>query len=92
MVRGSLDLVTAGRLRHALRAARPRADLEVLELDLSRLTFCDLSGLRAVLQVREETERAGHRFVLVAADPYTDVLVTTLGLGEVLGYRSAGSG
>lgn len=50
--RGELDLATVEELQGVL--ARLRADREVILLDLSELTFMDSSGLRALLQARED--------------------------------------
>jgi anti-anti-sigma factor len=87
IVRGLLDLLTADHLRARLRAALPPGDLELVELDLSRVTFCDLAGLRALLGARDDAIRAGHRLALVAADPYTELMITTLGLAGEFDYR-----
>lgn len=51
--RGELDIATAARLRDVLRDQEERAS--VILLDLSELTFVDISGLRVV---GEEHNRA----------------------------------
>ncbi|GAC1316832.1 MAG: hypothetical protein NVS2B9_05950 [Myxococcales bacterium] len=63
---GELDLATEPMLAQALlRAERLRPAL--LQLDLSRLTFIDVSGLAALLAAARRAEREGRSLQVVAA-------------------------
>ncbi len=64
IVRGELDLSTAGRLEEALRAAEARADGR-LTLDYSGLEFIDSTGLQILLDADHRAARAGRRLVVV---------------------------
>ncbi|WBP84546.1 STAS domain-containing protein [Kitasatospora cathayae] len=59
---GEIDLATAPRLRHRLAAAL-EAHREVV-LDLSEVTFMDCSGLRVLVQARNQADQYGGRLVL----------------------------
>ncbi|MFI8521111.1 STAS domain-containing protein [Streptomyces sp. NPDC085481] len=66
-VRGDMDLDHAEELRASLMAAvaeAPRgADIVV---DLRHSSFCDSSGLNALLAARQEATESGHRLRLAA--------------------------
>lgn len=66
-VGGELDIDRAPMLREALDRVLARADCpgEVV-VDLAGLTFCDSSGLNALLQARITAEKTGRRIVLRA--------------------------
>src|SRR4051794_38018551 len=62
---GELDLDSGRRLAHAV------ADLDgaaVIELDLRRMTYCDSSGIAALMQAR--TVAASHGASLHIANPH----------------------
>lgn len=63
-VRGEIDFSSAHALR--ARAAGPAADpaLRRLVLDLTDVTFCDSSGLGALIALHKSREVAGGRFEL----------------------------
>ncbi|MEU9304080.1 STAS domain-containing protein [Streptomyces sp. NPDC048269] len=69
-VGGEMDVDRAPMLREALRAVitRPECPGEVV-VDLSELTFCDSSGLNALLQARITAQRHGRRLSLRAPSP-----------------------
>ncbi len=77
-VAGELDMATAARLRHALTDRAP--DCRVL-LDLSGLSFCDSSGLSAMV--------AGHRhlargeLVLTGIPRHLQKILDVTGLSQV---------
>jgi len=62
---GELDLGSAARLAAAVGAAAQAARPRVV-IDLSRLEFCDSTGLRALMGATREVEVRGGRLVLVA--------------------------
>jgi|tagenome__1003787_1003787.scaffolds.fasta_scaffold19594931_2 anti-sigma B factor antagonist len=83
-VAGELDLSTAARLCRAIDAAvaaappRPR-----VVIDLTALTFCDSTGLRALVgAVREVEIRGGRAALAVAPDSMLDRLLLLTGLDE----------
>jgi anti-sigma B factor antagonist len=61
---GELDIASADQLEAMVRRICAKAKSEVV-LDLSRLTFMDSCGLRAVLRAGEVCEEHGHEFALV---------------------------
>jgi anti-anti-sigma factor len=65
---GELDLASFHELEHALAPALDSAS-ELVVLDLGRLEFMDVSGLRALMRSRRRAESAGKRMVLAAPAP-----------------------
>src|SRR2546421_5695204 len=62
---GELDLASVPALEQAVDGALNGAgNVGTLELQLSRVTFMDSTGLRALLTVRERAEKAGRRLRL----------------------------
>jgi anti-sigma B factor antagonist len=59
-----LDLATAAELCARVDAAR-RAGHKRLLIDLTRLEFCDSSGLRALIRAAEEVRASAGRLVVV---------------------------
>jgi anti-sigma B factor antagonist len=70
---GELDLQFADEAKRASIAARiqHQADTIDLMLDLSRLTFCDASGISVIVQLAHEAATRGQRIVL--RDPTPNV-------------------
>ncbi|WP_413812591.1 STAS domain-containing protein [Streptomyces sp. OE57] len=66
-VSGELDLVTADEVRQALQTAV--GDNRVVVIDLGGLTFCDCSGLNALLAAAR-TARAGDVELRLCAVPH----------------------
>jgi anti-sigma B factor antagonist len=64
---GDLDMMTCPALLDRVKAALPGSTC--LILDLSELTFCDSSGLRALINLFHETRAQTIRYVLAAPDP-----------------------
>jgi anti-sigma B factor antagonist len=58
---GELDLDTVGRSRGSLETAVANADLPIV-VDLSDLTFCDSSGVRALLALHRMAAASGGEF------------------------------
>jgi anti-sigma B factor antagonist len=89
-VRGELDLATAPRLCVAISAARTRGARRVL-VDLSATTFCDSTGLRALIGEDRELQVCGGRMSIVC--PSNDGPVSRLfeltGAHELLAVRDS---
>jgi anti-sigma B factor antagonist len=81
-VRGELDLSTAPELCGTVERT---ADNRCLLIDLSELTFCDSTGLRALVGAVREIEINGGRAALVAPPGGAmDRVLQLSGLGEFL--------
>ena len=66
-VLGELDLATAPELDDTLRAAQRSAT--TVTLDLSKLLFMDVRGLRVVLDAAARAQELGERFLVVRGPP-----------------------
>jgi len=66
-VSGELDLATAPELDDALRTAQRSA--AAVTLDMSRLRFIDVRGLRVVLAAAARARELGARFLVVRGPP-----------------------
>jgi anti-anti-sigma factor len=67
---GELDLASFHELEHALApAVDSDSAAELVVLDLGRLEFMDVSGLRALVRSRRRAESAGKQLVLAAPAP-----------------------
>jgi anti-anti-sigma factor len=75
VLRGELDLATAGRLQAALDAANAHP----VVVDLRGLTFMDSTGVRTLLQASDDAARAGRslRFVMPAEGEARTTLAET---------------
>jgi anti-anti-sigma factor len=71
----------------ALRAlvAVPPGGARRLELDLTRVTFLDAAGVRAILRLRRTALRAGGRLMITAASDAVNALLSIPRFGEALG-------
>jgi anti-sigma B factor antagonist len=81
-VAGEVDLLTAPEIARAVLGhlvARPRT----VELDLSRVTYFGVTGIAALLAVRDATRTMGAQLRLVAGPAVTDSL-SRLGLDRVV--------
>jgi anti-sigma B factor antagonist len=60
-LRGELDLATAPRLHKPVDdlLARNGQHRSLVLIDLAEVTFCDSSGLRALLEIRDRCQRVG---------------------------------
>ena len=65
-VEGEIDLLTAAALAMALSDAT--VDGHQLVVDLTRVSFMDSTGLRALLEAREQAEERGAALALVLAE------------------------
>ncbi|GAB3491161.1 STAS domain-containing protein [Amycolatopsis cihanbeyliensis] len=64
MVLGEIDAITAPRLEHEL-ARWPEGDTTAVVVDLSRVSFCSVGGLRLLGDLLERTNRVGIPLELV---------------------------
>ncbi|MFI6847742.1 STAS domain-containing protein [Kitasatospora sp. NBC_00085] len=88
--RGEIDIDTAPRLRRELTAALA-ANRDVV-VDLAEVTFMDCSGLRALVQARNQADRQGKHLVLRGAGRPVARLLGLTGLTRRLAtpcHRSA---
>ena len=85
-VSGELDISTVGQLARAIHVAATGAVKPPrLIVDLMALTFCDSTGLRALIGAVKEVDVLGGRAVLaVAPDGMLDRLLDLSGLSEFL--------
>ncbi len=66
---GELDMATVPKLVDQLTALE-RDGAKTIVLDVRDLRFIDSSGLHALVRAYERSERDGHRFLLVGANPF----------------------
>lgn len=83
---GELDLVTAPDLGADVHDALIHGD--VVEIDLSQVTFMDSSGLRALIEARTSAS-AAQRITVVDASSQVMRLMDVTGLGELFGLPQA---
>ena len=76
-----IDAVNASTVRQALLAGA-RHDAAVLIIDMSRTTFCDSAGLKAIIAAHTQATQAGTQLRLVA----TAVLriITIVGIDQLI--------
>ena len=81
-LRGELDLATAGDLPQETFSSR--RDLTTVLVDLGDLTFCDASGLRALLAFARRHRAYGRSVVVVRATPLMWRLMRLCGVTDRL--------
>ncbi|MFC8274265.1 STAS domain-containing protein [Streptomyces sp. NPDC057271] len=86
-VRGEIDLDSVGRLRTTLLRAMAAYDGVDVTLDLSGVSFCDSSGLNALLLARRHALREGRRLTITAAGSQVTRLLEVTGSAAL--FRSA---
>lgn len=69
MLSGELDISSASALEHELREAESRRP-PVIVLDLDRLEFMDVSGLRAILDAARRARRERRQFIVANPVPH----------------------
>lgn len=84
-LRGELDLCTVKEMPRDDYASRP--DLTTVLVDLGGLTFCDVTGLRALLTFRRIHEAQGRTVVVVRANPFLWRLMRLCGLTDRLEFE-----
>jgi anti-anti-sigma factor len=84
---GELDLAVAGTLQAALDAARPAAELVLL--DLTALTFMDCAGIGVLVEEQQRAQADGYSVVVTGASGEVADLLALTGLDEQLGDADA---
>ncbi|MGA4846847.1 anti-sigma factor antagonist [Streptomyces sp. G5(2025)] len=78
VLRGELDLEAGRMLRPGLSKALDRA-ARVVDLDLSRVVFCDCSGLNLLLGLRQRVLRQGKAIGIASRSPAVDRILDLTG-------------
>jgi anti-anti-sigma factor len=89
---GELDIGTAPAFHQQIRALLEGRHGGCLELDLTLLDFCDLTGMRALQAVAEAAAATRHRTRITAAAPALDTVLQLCQIPAFLGYRPPSSG
>lgn len=90
-VAGEMDLSNADLLA-SLIDEEVRRGRRLVRLDLSRLTFCDCAGLRAIVQAHERLLRVRGSLVLIGARSAVFRLLELIPLDEALVVADANGG
>ncbi|WP_164842233.1 STAS domain-containing protein [Actinoplanes solisilvae] len=91
---GTLTVTVAGELDYGTASTLYRQICELLhgqqggglELDFSRLAFCDLAGWRAIHAVAETATKRRYRTFITAGAPCLDTVLELCAIPEFLGY------
>jgi anti-anti-sigma factor len=83
-LRGELDLCSVKEVPRDQYASR--RDLTTVLVDLGELTFCDLTGLRALLTFRRIHEAQGRSVAVVRANPFIWRLMRLCGITDRLDF------
>ena len=81
-LRGELDLGCVDEVPRDNYSSRP--DLTTVLVDLSELTFCDATGIRALLAFRRVHEAQGRTVTVVLASPFILRLMRLCGISDQL--------
>ena len=81
-LRGELDLSSVKEVPRDAYASR--RDLSAVLVDLGELTFCDVTGLRALLNFRRIHEAQGRSVSIVGANPFMCRLMRLCGITDWL--------
>jgi anti-anti-sigma factor len=68
-VAGELDVVTSSYFLHCLNRHLMLSNVGNVELNLSKLTFLDVAGVRAVLEICDRATQAGCQLEMRGIDP-----------------------
>ena len=85
-VTGELDAATAAAFERRLAEILDGRPGRRVELDLSALEFCDLTGLRALHALGVADGEAPQQIRIIAAGPSLEVLLELCQIPAVLGY------
>jgi anti-anti-sigma factor len=80
---GELDMANAPLLQSAIEEPE-LADTKTVVLDLDGLTFLDSTGLRIILETREQCWRRGQEFAVTPGSQQVQRLLSVTGVGEHL--------
>ncbi|MEZ0071395.1 STAS domain-containing protein [Planotetraspora sp. GP83] len=81
---GEIDIATAEDLKKALEPTIQQTAISQLEVDMSRVSFMDCSGLRVLFMFKRRLQEAGGAFTLTNVTPAVDRLLSTTGLDHQL--------
>jgi anti-sigma B factor antagonist len=88
-VSGEIDLYTAPRLHSGLSAVIAKADPESrVTVDMSRVDFCDSTGMNVLLTSLRQANERGIGFELAAPRPAVKKILQVTGLDSVFTIRS----
>jgi anti-anti-sigma factor len=80
---GEVDIATADHLTDvAIGALRP--DARVLQLDLSRVSFCGAAGVTSLLEIHRAARQAQVRLVLAGIQPQVRLVLDITGTTSVI--------
>ncbi|WP_159079415.1 STAS domain-containing protein [Plantactinospora sp. BC1] len=85
---GYLDMDTVETLRRVFGQLLDR-ELASLTVDLSRLTFCDAAGIRALLECRAWTNALGGTLLVVSPSPFVRLIFEVTRVAELFGLPPA---
>jgi len=88
-LRGELDLCSVKEMPRDDYSSR--RDLTMVLVDLGGLTFCDVTGLRALLTFRRIHEAQGRTVVVVRANPFLWRLMRLCGITDRLEFARPAS-
>jgi anti-anti-sigma factor len=91
LLSGELDLATAAGLESTVLGLFVKS-VSAVELDLSRLTFMDSTGLRAVLRTQELCAEHGCDFLVIPGSGQVQRLLELTGTTDVLPLADAHPG
>jgi anti-anti-sigma factor len=80
---GEIDLATVSQLEETLAPFVTAADRDIA-VDLTRVTFMDSTGLRALLAANQSLAPSAHRLVLIVAGGPVDRLLDISGVAQTL--------
>ncbi len=83
VLRGELDLSTVEKVEEELRRVEG-AEVEVLVLDLTDLSFLDSTGLRLMVTAHQRAQKEGRRLVIVRGPETVHRVFTITKLDEKL--------
>jgi anti-anti-sigma factor len=87
---GELDIGTAPAFHRQICALLEGRHGGCLELDLTLLDFCDLTGMRALQAVAEAAAATRHQTRITAAAPALDTVLQLCQIPAFLGYLPPG--
>lgn len=83
---GEIDLASVDQLSAAISRLSSNGHRNVV-LDLTRVGFCDASGLRALLMANQRLRNAGGHLAVTGASPLLRHIITITQLTDVLDVR-----
>jgi anti-anti-sigma factor len=85
---GELDLASVGKVEREVRALRGAGCRHVV-VDLRRTVFLDSTGLRLLMQLRNDAARDGHELTLVPGRPEVARIFELTGTRGLFRWRAA---